>query len=218
MALSGRISAILDRQISNTNLPDLSLLTSLLSIVVGVAFFAGIAYACVAIPSQTQLQEDLPEDVRGRVFGVLNMLVSVASFLPILIVGPIADLFGTTVVLVGVAGLIAASGIASIYLRGPLRLVERGARASVGNRRDPFVEALGAEVAGPQDFLDARGRRLADIAPDEAQRIGRGHAAAGRAPDDDEVGATDLEVDPDLDPGRARRREQPRGIDRPSAG
>ena len=36
MALSGRISAFLDRQISNTNLPDLSLLTSLLSIVVGV--------------------------------------------------------------------------------------------------------------------------------------------------------------------------------------
>jgi hypothetical protein len=47
-----------------TSLPDLSLLTSLLSIVVAVAFFAGIAYACVAIPSQTQLQEDLPEDVR----------------------------------------------------------------------------------------------------------------------------------------------------------
>ena len=46
----------------------------------------------VAIPSQTQLQEDLPEEVRGRVFGVLNMLVSVASFLPILIVGPIAGL------------------------------------------------------------------------------------------------------------------------------
>ena len=45
MALSGRISAVLDRQTSNTDLPDLSLLTSLLSIVVGFAFFAGIAYA-----------------------------------------------------------------------------------------------------------------------------------------------------------------------------
>jgi hypothetical protein len=44
-----------------------------------IAFFAGIAYGLVAIPSQTQLQEDLPEDVRGRVFGVLNMLVSVGS-------------------------------------------------------------------------------------------------------------------------------------------
>ena len=87
MALSGRISNFLGRSAATTGI-DLSLVTSLLSIVVGVAFFAGIAYASVAIPAQTQLQEDLPEDVRGRVFGVLNMLVSVASFLPILIVGP----------------------------------------------------------------------------------------------------------------------------------
>ena len=96
MALSGRISAFLDGQISDTNLPDLSPLTSLLSIVVGFAFFAGIAYACRRDPVADAAQEDLPEDVRGRVFGVLNMLVSVASFLPILIVGPIADLVGTT--------------------------------------------------------------------------------------------------------------------------
>src|SRR5206468_496687 len=129
-------------------------LTSLLSIVVAVAFFAGVAYASVAIPAQTQLQEDLPEDVRGRVFGVLNMLVSVASFLPILVVGPIADLLGTTVVLVIVAILIAASGVASIYLRGALRPVERGARATVGDRRDPFVQALGAEITGREQFLD----------------------------------------------------------------
>ena len=162
-----------------SRLVDLSSITSLLGIVVFIAFLAGIAYAAVAIPSQTQLQEDLPEDVRGRVFGVLNMLVSVSSFLPILVVGPIADLFGTTVVLVGVAALIAASGIASIYLRGPLRLVERGARASVGNRRDPFVEALGVEVAGPQDFLDAHGRRLSDIAPAEARASEVAPAAGG---------------------------------------
>ena len=144
MALSGRISSFLGNTATRTGV-DLSLLTSLLSIVVAVAFFAGIAYAAVAIPAQTQLQEDLPEDVRGRVFGVLNMLVSVASFLPILIVGPIADFLGTTIVLVVVAILIAASGIASIYLRGPLRAVERDSRASVGADRDPFVSALGVE-------------------------------------------------------------------------
>jgi MFS family permease len=136
-----------------------------MSIVVAVAFFAGIAYAFVAIPSQTQLQEDLPEEVRGRVFGVLNMLVSVSSFLPILIVGPTADLLanifpneGTTIILVVVAGLITASGILSIYLRGPLRATERTVRATVGDHGDPFVQALGADVdrgAGTNvEFLD----------------------------------------------------------------
>jgi MFS family permease len=161
MALSGRISAFLDRQISNTTLPDLSLLTSLLSIVVAVAFFAGIAYACVAIPSQTQLQEDLPEDVRGRVFGVLNMLVSVASFLPILIVGPIGDLVGPTAVIVIVGGLVVMTGVLSIYLRGPLRAVERDSRASVGAHGDPFIQALGAEVSGDQG-IDEEGVALGE--------------------------------------------------------
>jgi MFS family permease len=172
MALSGRLSAFLDTTVSGTSLPDLSLLTSLLSIVVAVAFFAGIAYACVAIPSQTQLQEDLPEDVRGRVFGVLNMLVSVASFLPILIVGPIGDLIGPTAVLVTVALLIGLSGIASIYLRGPLRPVERTSRAAVGNRGDPFVEALGAEIAGPEDFLDEDGDGIPDAVPPVSEALG----------------------------------------------
>ena len=60
---------------------------SLLTVVMAVAFAAGIAYAFVAVPAQTQLQEELPSEVRGRVFGVLNMLVSLASFLPIIIVG-----------------------------------------------------------------------------------------------------------------------------------
>jgi MFS family permease len=140
IAGSGRISTFF----ATTGLPDLSLVTSLLSLVVGFAFLAGIAYACVAIPSQTQLQEDLPEDVRGRVFGVLNMLVSVASFLPILIVGPIADLLGTTIVLLIVATAIVASGVASIALRGSLKPAETLLRAEVG-RRDPIAAALRAE-------------------------------------------------------------------------
>jgi MFS family permease len=92
---------------------DVSSLVSLLSVVIVLAFLAGIAYACVAIPAQTQLQEDLPEEVRGRVFGVLNMLISTASFLPIIVVGPIADLLGTTAVVFVVAVAISVSGILS---------------------------------------------------------------------------------------------------------
>jgi MFS family permease len=139
---------------------------------VALAFFAGIAYAAVAIPSQTQLQEDLPEDVRGRVFGVLNMLVSVASFLPILVVGPIADLLGTTIVLVVVAILIIASGLASIYLRGPLRAVERDSRATVGTDRDPFVTALGVEARAGATDLTGEPIAHAEVAPSPAEPVG----------------------------------------------
>ena len=204
MALSGRISAFLGTSVTRPGLPDLSLLTSLLSIVVAVAFFAGIAYASVAIPAQTQLQEDLPEDVRGRVFGVLNMLVSVASFLPILVVGPIADLLGTTLVLVAVSILIVASGVASIYLRGPLRPVERVSRASVGGRGDPFVRALGAEISGPQDFLDEEGEPVAAVDERAIEQAAVAAAVVPADPDRDETKLLDPEVEPEVTQERDR--------------
>jgi MFS family permease len=125
------------------------MVTSLLAIVVFFALFAGIAYAFVAIPAQTQLQEDLPEDVRGRVFGVLNMLVSTASFLPIIIVGYVADIFGTTMVLYAVAIAIAASGIVSYVTRGPLKPTEAKAMA-IGPAKpaglDPVAVATASEM------------------------------------------------------------------------
>ncbi len=92
---------------------DVSSLVTLLSVVIVLAFLAGIAYASVAITAQTQLQEDLPQEVRGRVFGVLNMLISTASFLPIIIFGLIADVISTTAVVFVVAIAIAGSGILS---------------------------------------------------------------------------------------------------------
>ena len=86
---AGPIARFLQGAEGLTGVVALADFTSLLAIVVAIALLAGIAYAFVAIPSQTQLQEDIPEDTRGRVFGVLNMLVSIASFLPIIIVGPL---------------------------------------------------------------------------------------------------------------------------------
>ena len=96
-----------------------SIAIPLLSIVIAVAFALGIAYGFVAIPAQTQLQEELPENVRGRVFGVLNMLVSIASFLPIIIVGPIADVVGTPVVVQGVALVTLLVAVGSIVRAHP---------------------------------------------------------------------------------------------------
>jgi MFS family permease len=93
---------------------------STLATVIFVAYFAGVAYGLVAIPAQTALQEELPEEVRGRVFGVLNMLVSLGSFVPIIAVGPIADAVGATNTLLGVGVVIVLVAIASI-VRGPQR-------------------------------------------------------------------------------------------------
>lgn len=67
------------------------------------AFVFGIAYAFITVPSMTRLQSDLHDDIRGRIFGVLNTLVSVFSFLPLLLVGPVADLYGVAPVFFGAA-------------------------------------------------------------------------------------------------------------------
>jgi len=76
-----------------SNLPQMvSPLLSLIAVVVVIAVTAGLEYAFVAIPSQTALQEELPRDVRGRIFGILNTLLSVASFLPVLAAPALADL------------------------------------------------------------------------------------------------------------------------------
>ena len=143
LAAAGPISRFLQRADAPGGL-DLSGVTSLLAVVVVIAFFAGIAYGLVAIPSQTQLQEDLPEDVRGRVFGVLEMLVSVASFLPIIIVGPISDLVGTTAVIFVVAVGVALIGVVSVLTRGPLRETDAHPAADP-NAVDPIASALGAD-------------------------------------------------------------------------
>ncbi len=160
MAAAGPLSRFVQSAEAATGLVSLADFTSLLAIVVFIALLAGIAYALVAVPSQTQLQEDIPEDVRGRVFGVLNMLVSVASFAPIIVVGPVSDVVGTTNVLFVVAIAIAVSGLVSILTRGPLNAIEAKATAHgpAGHAGlDPVAVAIGSEV-------DAAGERRAAAA------------------------------------------------------
>ena len=95
-------------------------ISALLAIVVVLAFLAGVCYAFVAVPAQTSLQEELPSDVRGRVFGVLNMLVSLASFVPIIVAGPLADVLSAAAVIIIFAALVMIIGVASIVFAHPL--------------------------------------------------------------------------------------------------
>jgi MFS family permease len=164
LSIAGPISRFLQRIESEQPVLDLSTFVSLLAVVIGIAFLAGIAYAIVAIPAQTQLQEELPEDVRGRVFGILNMLVSVASFLPIIIVGPIADWIGTTRVIVGVGILILLCGAASIFLRGPLRPEELATRADLDEGGLGPVDAVAVVTTAEPYVAGAEGRRGPQVA------------------------------------------------------
>jgi len=103
------------------SLPSLlSAALSLIALVIAIAFGAGIAYALISIPAQTALQEELPVNVRGRIFGILNTLLSVASFFPVLAAPLIADLvdillpgLGIPVVLLGLSAVMAWIAVVS---------------------------------------------------------------------------------------------------------
>jgi MFS family permease len=120
LALAEPISAVISDGASSIGGLPIGPGASALATVIFVAYFAGASYGLVAIPAQTALQEELPVEVRGRVFGVLNMLVSLGSFVPIIAVGPIADAFGATNTLLGVGLSIAGVALLSI-VRGPRR-------------------------------------------------------------------------------------------------
>jgi MFS family permease len=78
-----------------------------IGLVIVTAFVFGLAYAFISVPSMTLIQEELPDLIRGRVFGVLNVLVSVFSLIPIVLVGPVADIWGVAPVFLGAAVLVA---------------------------------------------------------------------------------------------------------------
>jgi hypothetical protein len=96
-------------------LPTLAPLTSLIAIVVVIAVLAGVEYAFVAIPSQTALQEELPTAVRGRIFGILNTLLSVASFFPVVAAPAIADVINIFLPGIGIPIVMALLGIATLW-------------------------------------------------------------------------------------------------------
>jgi MFS family permease len=149
LSVAGPISRFLEANVAS-QFKEVSRMVSVLGLVIGIALVVGFAYAIVAISAQTQLQEDLPEEVRGRVFGVLNMLVSIASLAPIIVIAPIADLVGQEPVIMTVGFAVAIWGLASVLTRGSLAPAEVQARAGTtpsGAPVDPLTAAATAPVA-----------------------------------------------------------------------
>ncbi len=79
----------------------------LLAAVIPLAFLMGLAFALITIPAQTLLQVHSPADMRGKIFATQLTMGNVASVLPILFIGGLADIFGIAqvIILVGIAVL-----------------------------------------------------------------------------------------------------------------
>jgi len=71
----------------------------ILLFVAAVTFFLGIALEMVNIPAQTVMQEQAPEEERGRVFSFQSMLYNAGSIPVLLFLGVIADTLGIETVM-----------------------------------------------------------------------------------------------------------------------
>lgn len=82
------------------------------SIVLIFALLTGMAAAAIAVPSQTQIQENTPENMRGKVFGVQSVFNNTAMTLPAAVAGVAADLIrSVTAVMVIMGALTTLGGI-----------------------------------------------------------------------------------------------------------
>jgi len=67
-------------------------LISLRPLAITIAALIGLAGAFIMVPSQTLLQTHTSEEVRGRVYGFLNMFIAIAGSVPVFISGALADI------------------------------------------------------------------------------------------------------------------------------
>jgi MFS family permease len=65
----------------------------------------GVGAALLAIPAQTTIQEDTPEEKRGKVFGLQNNLINIALSLPLVLAGAVVSRYGLLPVLWGLAAI-----------------------------------------------------------------------------------------------------------------
>lgn len=92
------------------------LLTPKIDFMILLAFFSGLANAFVFVPANTLIQEETSDEVRGKIYGALNSLISLLSIIPIVMVGSLADIFGVGSVLSVIGVSIGILGVFRLYL------------------------------------------------------------------------------------------------------
>jgi MFS family permease len=99
----------------NFYLPHVLQIT-MLHITVSLAFVLGFATSFVFVPSNAVLQEETSDEWRGKVYGVLNSLIGVASIIPVVVVGGLADLIGVKLVITGMGIVVILIALFRIFI------------------------------------------------------------------------------------------------------
>jgi len=85
----------------------------------------GMASIMINIPAQTLLQENTPFDIRGRVFGVLGALVTLAAAIPVFVTAALVDILGVNWIVFIISILTFTLGFFSLRKKYVLQIYHR---------------------------------------------------------------------------------------------
>lgn len=115
MPLASRVASYGFVQSLNSFLPQMMHI-NILHIIVLMAFVTGFGFSFVFIPSNSTIQIETSEKMRGRMYGLLSSLIGAVSFLPVILAGGLADILGVGTVITAVGALMIALSIYYLFL------------------------------------------------------------------------------------------------------
>ena len=82
--------------------------------ITGAAFslILGVEFGAIMIPAITYLMETTSDEIRGRIFALLYMVINGVTALPVLAAAALSDTIGTAHVIGGLGGLLIVGGVA----------------------------------------------------------------------------------------------------------
>lgn len=115
MPFTSRVASYGFVQSLNSFLPQI-IHINILHIIVLMAFITGFGFSFVFIPSNSTIQIETSEEMRGRMYGLLSSLTGAVSFLPVILAGGLADVLGVGAVIAAVGVLMIALSIYYLFL------------------------------------------------------------------------------------------------------
>jgi MFS family permease len=89
---------------------------NILHIMVVLAFILGMSNALIFVPSNTLIQEQTSDEMRGKIYGALNSSASLLAILPVVLVGSLADVFGVGTVLIILGIIVSCLGVVRLFI------------------------------------------------------------------------------------------------------
>jgi MFS family permease len=78
------------------------------------SFLLGVEFGAIMIPAVTYLMESTSDEIRGRIFALLYMVINGVTALPVLVAAALSDTIGIAHVIGGLGVLLLAGGVAII--------------------------------------------------------------------------------------------------------